>query len=190
MRVSSLIAAALTVAAVPAAAQMPPNAAQRIEAQRQAMARLSVMDGVWRGAAWSLTPTGRHEVTHTERIGPFLGGSVKVLEGRSYNADGSVGFNAFGTISFEPASGNYTLHSYALSYGGDFPLHVTDTGYVWETPAGPGAIVRYTATIQNNHWREVGERIAGSAPPMQIFEMNLTRVGDTGWPAADPVPMR
>ncbi|MDB5721997.1 MAG: hypothetical protein JWP15_2615, partial [Alphaproteobacteria bacterium] len=26
--------------------------------------------------------------------------------------------------------------------------------------------------------------------PLQIFEMNLKRVGDTGWPAANPVPMR
>jgi hypothetical protein len=23
---------------------------------------------------------------------------------------------------------------------------------------------------------------------MQIFEMNLTRIGDTRWPAGDPVP--
>jgi hypothetical protein len=36
----------------------------------------------------------------------------------------------------------------------------------------------------------VGERIVGTAPPMQMFEMNLTRIGDTQWPAGDPVPMR
>jgi len=188
MRVSSLIAAALLAAAIPAAAQMPPNAAERIAAQRTAMARLAYMNGVWRGQAWSLTPAGRREVVHTERIGPFLGDSVKVIEGHSYLPDGSTGFNALGIISFDPATSAYTLHSYALSYAGDFPLRVTDTGYVWETPAGPGAVVRYTATITGNHWREVGERIAGTAPPLQIFEMNLTRVGDTSWPAGDPVP--
>ena len=172
----------------PASAQAPDPG--RIAAQKQAMASLTFMDGVWRGPAWSLGPSGRHEVTQTERIGPFLGGSVKVIEGRGYNADGSVGFNALGIISFDPTTSHYTLRSYALGRSGDFPLELKPDGYVWETPAGPGAVIRYTATITKDHWREIGERVAGQSPPMQIFEMNLTRVGDSGWPAADPVPMR
>ena len=186
MRTSLLLS--LLVLAAPASAQRPPDSAAVLAAQKVAMAKLAMMDGVWRGPAWSLTPAGRHEVTQTERIGPFLGGSVKVIEGRGYNADGSVGFNAFGTISYDPARQAYTLHSYAMGYAGDFPLKVTDTGYVWEVPAGPGAIIRYTATIGGGSWREVGERIAGSAPPVQIFEMNLKRIGDTDWPAGGAVP--
>jgi hypothetical protein len=191
MRIVPLLLAtfALTCGA-PLAAQNPPNAAARIAAQRAAMARLAMMDGVWRGPAWTLTPSGRREVTQTERIGPFLDGSLKVIEGRGYLPDGSVGFNAFGVISFDPGTGAYTLSSWAQGYAGDFPLRVTETGYVWEIPAGAGAIIRYTATISAGAWREVGERIAGEAPPLQIFEMNLRRVGDTAWPASDPVPMR
>ena len=188
MRVPSLIAAALLLAAIPAAAQVPPNAAARIAAQRTAMQRIAYMNGMWRGPAWSLTPAGRRETVQTERIGPLLDDSVKVIEGRSYLPDGSTGFNALGIISFDPGTSAYTLHSYAQGYSGDFPLRLTDTGYVWEIPGGPGAIIRYTATITDNHWREVGERIAGTAPPMQIFEMNLERVGETNWPAANPVP--
>ena len=186
LRFRFALAAALLAA--PAAAQAPDPG--RIAAQQEAMVSLARFDGVWRGPAWTLLPGGRHEVTQTERIGPFLGGSVKVIEGRGYNADGTVGFNAFGIISFDPTTKRYTLHSYALGHSGDFPLEVTPTGYVWQIPAGPGAIIRYTATVAGTHWREIGERVAGTAPPMQIFEMNLTRVGDTNWPAADPVPMR
>ena len=162
----------------------------RMAAQKEAMAPLAFMDGVWRGPAWTLLPTGRHEVTQTERIGPFLDGSVKVLEGRGYNADGTVGFNALGIISFDPATKKYSMRSYALGYSGDFPLEPRADGYVWQVPAGPGAIIRYTATIAKGHWREVGERVAGDAPPVQIFEMNLTRVGDTSWPSGEPVPMK
>jgi hypothetical protein len=172
----------------PAATQAPDPG--RIAEQQKAMAPLAIFDGIWRGPAWTQLPSGRHEVTQTERIGPFLGGSVKVIEGRGYNADGTVGFNAFGIISFDPSTKRYTLHSYALGHSGDFPLEVTPTGYVWQVPAGPGAIIRYTATVTGNHWREIGERIAGSGPPIQMFEMNLARIGDTQWPAADPVPMR
>jgi hypothetical protein len=183
-----ILAAAAIVICTPAFAQAPDPG--RMAAQKQAMEGLKLMDGVWRGPAWTLLPSGRHEVTQTERIGPFLGGSVKVIEGRGYNADGSVGFNALGIISFDPTANKYTLHSYALGRSGDFPLEVKPDGYVWEVPAGPGAVIRYTATITREHWRETGERIAGAAPPMQIFEMNLTRIGDTQWPAIDAVPMR
>jgi hypothetical protein len=181
--------AAMLALAAPTAAQ-PPSPAALQAAQRQAMAKFSGMDGVWRGTAWTMTPAGRHDVVHTERIGPFLGGTVKVIEGRAYNADGSVGFNAFGIISYDPAGKAYNLHSYAMGHSGDFVLDVRPDGYVWQTPAGPGAVIRYTATIGNGTWREVGERIAGSAAPVQIFEMNLKRVGDSKWPAGDPVPMK
>src|SRR5687768_16677695 len=190
MRNVSLAATAFLTLATPAFAQALPDPAPLIAAQRAAMAPLAMMDGVWRGTAWALTRDGRHDVVHTERIGPFLGGSVKLVEGRAYNADGSVGFNAFGIISFDPASRAYTLHSYAMGRKGDFPLEVKPDGYVWQVPAGPGAIIRYTATIGGGAWREVGERIVGTGTPMRIFEMNLERIGDTGWPAADPVPMK
>jgi hypothetical protein len=183
-----LIAAILGLAA-PAAAQ-PPNPAALQAAQREAMAKLPAMDGVWRGTAWTMTPAGRHDVVHTERIGPFLDGTVKVIEGRAYNADGTIGFNAFGIVSYDPASKAYNLHSYAMGHAGDFKLDVRPDGYVWQVPAGPGAIIRYTATIGKGTWREVGERIAGNAAPVPIFEMNLKRVGDSKWPAGDPVPMK
>lgn len=85
MRGNKVIAALLLVTS-PVGAQSPD--AERLAAQRSAMLALSYMDGVWRGPAWTQLSTGRHEVTQTERIGPFLAGSVKVLEGRGYNEDG------------------------------------------------------------------------------------------------------
>ena len=95
--------------------------AARIAAQRDAMATLAFMDGIWRGPAWTLLPSGeKHAVTQTERIGPFLDGSIKVIEGRGYDADGRVGFNAFAAISYDIAAHTYTLHSYALGRVGDF----------------------------------------------------------------------
>jgi hypothetical protein len=175
----------------PAAARPAPrDPASLAAAQQQAMSRLAMMDGLWRGTAWSTTPTGRHDVTHTERVGPFLGGALKVIEGRSYRPDGSVGFNALGIVSYDPQTEAYTLHSYAMGHAGDFALKVEPDGYSWEVPAGPGATIRYRATIGNGAWKEVGFRVAGEAPPLQIFEMNLKRIADTRWPAADPVPMK
>src|SRR5437667_6868283 len=112
-----------------------------IAAQREAMVRLSVMDGVWRAPAWTILPSGeKHTITQTERIGPFLDGSVKVIEGRGYDQDGKVTFNAFGTISYNPATRVYTLHSYAQGYVGDFVLTPMADGYVWEIHSGTMSI--------------------------------------------------
>lgn len=166
-------------------AQQMPDA--RMAEQRAAMAKFAWMDGTWRGPATSQLPSGAHSVTQTERIGPMLDGTVRVLEGKGYNADGSVGFNAFATISFNPQANGYVMHSYAQGQVGDFKIMPSDQGYVWEIPAGP-MIIRYTATYDGTVWREVGERIMPGQPPQRFFEMTLNRVGKTDWPAAGALP--
>src|SRR5205085_2365968 len=55
----SLAILGLTFAS-PLAAQPRQDPASLLAAQRQAMAAFARMDGVWRGPAWSITPTGRH----------------------------------------------------------------------------------------------------------------------------------
>jgi hypothetical protein len=156
-------------------------------AEKQAMEPLAYMDGVWRGPAWTILQSGeKHNITQTERIGPFLDGSVKVIEGRGYEANGKVSFNAFGTISYDPRKKTYTLHSYAMGNAGDFTLTPTADGYVWEIPAGP-MMIRYTATVKDGAWKEVGDRIVAGKDPVRFFEMNLKRVGDTDWPAAGAI---
>ena len=171
-------------------AQTRPDPATLIAAQKEAMTPLAFMDGVWRGPAWTILASGeKHNVTQTERIGPFLDGSVKVIEGRGYDPDGKVAFNAFGTISYDPGKKAYTMHSHAMGYVGDFVLTPAADGYTWEIPMGP-TTVRYTAVIKDGAWKEVGDRIAPGKDPVRFFEMNLKRVGDTTWPAGGAIPPR
>src|SRR5262252_10569683 len=124
----SLLAGAAALPSI-LSAQGRPDSAALIAAQKEAMAPLAFMDGVWRGPAWTILPSGeKHNVTQTERIGPFLDGSVKVIEGRGYDLDGKLTFNAFGTISYNPGTKAYTLHSYAQGNAGDFVLKPTADG--------------------------------------------------------------
>ena len=167
--------------------QHPPDPETLIAAQRKAMMRLSFMDGVWRGPAWTIRPSGeKHEITQTERIGPMLAGSVKVIEGKGYDHDGKVTFNAFATISYDLATNVYTMHSNALGRVGDFVVMPTADGFTWDIPAGP-VTIRYTAVVKDGAWREVGDRLAPGKDPVRFFEMNLRRVGDTDWPAAGAI---
>lgn len=174
----------------PALAQGRPDPAALIAAQKDALKAFAAMDGVWRGPAWTLLPSGeKHAITQTERIGPFLDGAVKVIEGRGYEADGRVSFNSFGTISFSPAKNAYTLRSHAMGNTGDFVIKPTPDGYIWEIPAGPTTL-RYTAVIKDGTLKEVGDRLAPGADPVRFFEMTLTRIGDTTWPAGGAVPQK
>jgi hypothetical protein len=180
----------LIMAAAPAMtarAQGPRDPAAVMATQREAMASLSFIDGIWRGQAWILLPSGEKQaITQTERVGSMLDGTVRVLEGRGYDADGKVAFRALGVISHDPADRVYRLHSYAQGRAGDFVLTPTADGFTWDIPAGPMKI-RYTAVIRDGTWNEVGERILPGKEPARFFEMNLTRLGDSDWPEAGAV---
>lgn len=175
--------------AAPARAAGDPRSAELMAAQSKAMAPLAIFDGTWRGPATITLPDGNTlQLTQTERVGSMLGGTLKVIEGRGYLPDGAVGFNAFAVISFSPSTGKYGFRSYAQGYAGDFPLEVRPDGFTWSTPAGPGATIRYTATLKDGVWTEIGERIVEGKPPMKMFEMQLKRIGPTDWPAGGAVP--
>lgn len=172
------------------AAAGPPDAQALIAAQQRAMQPLAGFDGAWRGPATTTVAGGRRlSLTQTERVGGFLDGSVKMVEGRGFGDDGRLVFNALGVISFAPESGEYRLHATAQGHVGDFPIVVSQDRFVWTIAAGP-AKIRYTATVADGVWTEIGERLVEGQPPQRIHEMTLRRVGDTDWPAAGAIPPR
>ena len=169
-------------------AQGQPDPATLMNAQRDAMAVLAKMDGQWRGPAWTILPNGeKHSIIQTERIGSLLNGTIKLVEGRGYEPDGRTGFNAFAVISFNPATRSYSLRSHAMGRYGEYVLKPTDDGYTWEIPAGPAMTIRYTASIKDGVLREVGDRLMAGKEPVRFFEMTLTRLGDSPWPASGAV---
>lgn len=161
--------------------------AQALAVQKEKLALLKRLDGNWRGKAEIVTPKGKLELTQTERVGPMLDGVVKMVEGSGYDAQGEKQFNALGIIVFDNEKKQYQMRSYAQGRMGDFTLTITDTGFTWEIPAGP-AKIQYNATITDTTWREVGQRVVDGQEPMTFFEMNLTKIGETEWPAGNPVP--
>ena len=154
------------------------------------MQPLAAFDGLWRGPATITQADGSVvTITQTERVGAMLGDTVKVIEGRGHASDGSSPFNALAVVSFAPQTGKYAFHSYAQGYAGDFPLDVRPGGFTWSIPAGP-VTLRYTATVKDGVWTEIGERLVEGQPPVRVFEMTLRRIGDSDWPAAGAVPAR
>ena len=187
VRWSVLASLALGCTHLPAA----PPAVTPSPGRAEAMARLSFMRGTWAGPASGTGRDGRpFQVWQTERMGPLLGGDVVVVEGRGYKEDDTTGFNALAVISYEPRTGQYEIRSYAMGQAGTFPLTPTGDGYVWTIPAGPGRLLRYTASVKDGLWNEVGDLLTEGKPPARTFEMTLRRVADTDWPGAGAVSPR
>jgi hypothetical protein len=188
MRKSGISAAIAAVAlAAPAIAQpAQQNPAELMAVEREAMQAFAWMDGEWRGTAVTQTPAGEQRVTHTERAGVLLGGTIRLIEGHSYRADGTTGFNAFAMLSYDPGTKTYRMTSHAEGRYGVFAIVPQSTGYTWQIPAGPTTI-RYTAIIKDKVWTEIGERIAEGKEPVQFFRMELKRVQGSLWPGAGAV---
>ncbi len=166
----------------------PWDPAARMAAQREAMKALAFLDGEWRGTARAEEFPG--EMRHTERVGTLLDGTIRLVEGRAYDSAGKPRFNAVAIISYDPVKRTYSMRSHAMGYAGDYPLTVRPDGFSWSHPAGPGATVRYTATVKDGEWHEVGERVAAEAAPVKTVELRVSRIGSEGWPEKGAVSPR
>ncbi len=186
---SLMVVAAAFLISAPVVAQVPVQPAGTA-AQREALASLDILNGEWRGQAVVHGPGGTETLTQTERVGSLLGGSIKVIEGRGYAADGSTVFNAMAVLSWDEREGRYRFRSWANGFSGDYRFERTEDGFRWETPAGPNARIEYVATVRDGTWHEVGTFYMEGQPPRQMIEMRLTRIGDTDWPASEAVPTR
>jgi hypothetical protein len=176
-------------AAQPAAA--PETPAAMVAVQQSAMARLKPLDGLWRGTGEMIDRPGetpRH-MAYTLRVGPFLDGTVKLIEIRGILADGSLGFHAFNTVYFDAGKGEYRISARAGGRSGDFAFRATGDGYVWEIgPTGNG--LRYTAHMRDGVWTETGEALAPGREAVQLSSNEVRRIGSTDWPEAGAVPAR
>jgi len=183
--VAALSALSLACVAVPAVAQqMDPAVAA---AQREQMSHLDWMNGEWVGTAEIMVGMGQtRTLRHTERIGPMLGGLIKVIEGHSYEANGDTGFNAFAVVSWDDEQDRYVMRSYVGGMSGDFPLETTPTGWKWSTPSRGGE-VHYETVHDGDSWTETGDFVAPGREPMRVITLRLHRTADTDWPAAGAV---
>ncbi len=181
-----IVAVALLGAAPVAVAQGMDNSAAAAE-QKAAMAKLSFLHGEWRGTATVRGPGGGAELIQTERAGPMLDGTVLVIEGAGYAADGKQAFNAFAVISYDSDADRYWITSWSNGRTGKFPLVPRADGFDWETPGPGGATIKYKADVAGGAWRETGTFERPGAPGFTFIDLQVKRFGDTSWPAAGAV---
>lgn len=184
------VAALAMSAAVPSAAIAQAPNSVLIDEQRKAMAALSFLDGEWAGPAQAQERTGLLRMTQTERSGTLLDGTVRLVEGRSYDAQGKTIFNAFAVISYDTRAKAYVITSHASGYVTTSNLKLTGNGFEWSVPAGPKARMHFVAVVQNGSWHETGDFIGADGKARRNFEMTVKKLRPTAWPATKAVRFR
>lgn len=167
----------------------PTRADLRFKAQQEAMKALAFLDGEWRGPAKLKRKDGWAPMTQTERASLMLDGTVRMVEGRGYEEDGTLSFNVVSLITYEPAKGVYMMRSY--SGGGrasDHPLKVTANGFSWEQKSGAKLTNRHEVTVKNGVWTETATRVPAAdgkaaGEPEVYVSFAARRLREAGWPS-------
>jgi len=182
----SAVASVLVATFAPANAQAPN--ASLLAKQQAAMEALNFLDGEWAGPAVAFERTGAIKMTQTERVGTLLDGTVRLVEGRAFDASGKTLFNAFAVIAYDVPRSRYVITSYASGYTTTTGLELNANGFGWEVPAGPGAKMLFTAVVKDGVWHEVGDYVGVDGMRKRTFQMTVKRRGPSKWPAGTLVP--
>jgi hypothetical protein len=158
---TKLLALSLTMI-VAAAAQTPqrPQSAVRME-KLEAMKRFAPLVGKWSGSGTYYGNSGTREFVQTEEVESKLEGLVLTVEGVGTTLTGIKVHHAFATITYDPEKKQYLFRTHTMDGAGtETMITPTDTGFSWTAGGGK---VRYTATIKDGEWNEIGERAQGDA---------------------------
>jgi hypothetical protein len=154
------------------AAQQPmgPN----IDAQREAMKKLSFLVGHWSGPVTVTRGPGEPlHLTQTEDVEYKLEGLVMLIEGRSTGTDGKAQFEALATIAYDDVAKAYRIRAYNGGRYLDTELTVHGDGFAWGFDAGPAKVRNTMHLTAKGEWQETTEVAFGSTPPHRSVEMLL-----------------
>ena len=154
------------------AAQQPPS--NSVDAQREAMRKLSFLAGHWSGPVNIVRGAGEPlHLTQTEDVAYKLDGLILLVEGKSTSAEGKVIFSALATIAYDDASHTYRFRAYNDGHYLDTELSVPANGFSWSFTAGPAHIVNTMHLNGKGEWDEVTEATVDSNPPHRSVDMLL-----------------
>ncbi len=141
------------------------------------------MIGTWKGTSWAFRPDGqRHEGPVVERVRWHLAGAAILVEGYGHYKDEASGefitvHEATGLIELE--KDGTTIAFYARRAGEPFvkrTLEVDGDTLRWFIDGQPGMKIRFTLTLTDTTWTEIGEMSRDDGQTWtQFLGMELTK---------------
>ena len=149
-----------------------------VEAQREAMRKLSFLAGSWTGPVTVVRGPEPLHLTQTEQVEYKLDGLVLLIDGKSTDSDGKSSFEALATDSYDEATHAYHFRAYNGGHYIDTELTVLPDGFSWGFKAGPADIVNTMHLTAKGEWSEQTVATMGTNPPMHAVDMLLTKQGN------------
>ena len=177
-RTSVVLSALALLAGRPALSQAPTPPAAQVEA----MKKLDLWVGEWKGSGWASSGRGqRQEFTIVETVRRKVGGSVLLIEGRgTKKADKGeevVVHEALAVLSYDEKAKRYRWRSHDLrGQATDVEPKVLDGGIEWGFKSeDSGVTVRFTIKFDKKRWHEVGEASTDGKTWHKFLEMTFER---------------
>ena len=160
-------------AAVSTFAQYAPSP----DAKIAEMKKVSIFEGKWSGTGWQQIGPKRENTTSTETVQKKLGGVAYLVEGRFADPDGAVKHETLAIMAYDDASKTIRMRTFlANGMSGDYEVKALGGNkFEWgfKTPAGT---VRYSVTMTEDTWHEVGEFSRDGQTWNKTMEMTLKKV--------------
>jgi hypothetical protein len=145
-----------------------------IDAQRDAMHKLSFLAGHWSGPVTiGRGPGEMLHLTQTEDVEYKLDGLILLIEGKSMSPDGKVAFSALATVAYDDSSHTYRFRAYNDGHYVDTELSVPNNGFSWSFAAGPAHIVNTMHLTDKGVWSEITDATVRSYPPHRSVDLLL-----------------
>jgi hypothetical protein len=173
---SMLLAVPFVISFCPSLAAQQP-ASSSLDAQREAMRKLSFLAGRWSRPVTIVRGPGEPiHLVQTEDVEYKLDGLVVLVQGKSTGADGEVMFSALATIAYDDASHTYRFRAYNDGHYVDTELSAPANGFSWDFMAGPAHIANTMHLTAKGEWDEVTDVTVGANPPHRSMNMLLQRL--------------
>ena len=149
------------------------------------MRALAALVGEWEGSGWvDAGPNGRIPFTVHESARWAAGGTVLVLDGLGLQKleDGSeqAVHQAFAVVSWDAGEGTYRMRAYRAGGGEVTDRPTVGDGHLsWGFHDPRVGQIRFTLSIDEDAWHEVGERSGDGASWQPFLEMSLRRTGSS-----------
>jgi len=148
-----------------------------LRAQREAMQKLAFLVGKWIGKAHLLRSAAESvELIQTEEAQYKLDGLILTIEGTGKTiSGGQTLLHAFGTISYDDASGIYSLRAFNDGRFLETEVKLLDQGkgMTWGFALGDIKTKSVLSINERGEWIEVAEIFIGSQPPKQLLQLTV-----------------
>ena len=145
-----------------------------------ALKKVSFITGNWKGTGWIQMGPQKHTFIQTETVISKVNGTVIQIDGLGVDEKNSdrIIHQAFAIISYDIDNKKYLMKAFKGD-GGQIDANVKiidDHTFEWGFSSPMTGIVKYTISVVNNKWTEVGEMSRDEGKNwFKYFEMVLVR---------------